>query len=212
MPRLKRTWIFQISIFRGLWKISAMLSDFSRIEKNKKKSTSQTKDQECVSTCSCSVCNKKQCNARDHLIQLIEFSQKRIIWTVQCQNLKHQENTYPTCRTGLETRYFSRKALGAMSYMIEVARCAKMLSIVCLGCCLRITIVMIVMMINDRQCPPGDPEVLLKRSRQRRKDGLGRLVAIEGRWWTWKIIRNAFVTNQWQSEIYCNESFRSCLV
>ena len=82
-----------------------------------------------------------------HLIQLIEFSQKRIIWTVQCQNLKHQENTYPTCRTGLETRYFSRKALGAMSYMIEVARCAKMLSIVCLGCCLRITIVMIVMMI-----------------------------------------------------------------
>jgi len=27
----------------------------------------------------------------------------------------------------------------------------------------------------------GDPEVLLKRSRQRRKDGLGRLVAIEGR-------------------------------
>ena len=114
---------------------------------NKKKSTSQTKDQECVSTCSCSVCNKKQWNARDHLIQLIEFSQKRIIWTVQCQNLKHQENTYPTCRTGLETRYFSRKALGAMSYMIEVARCAKMLSIVCLGCCLRITIVMIVMLI-----------------------------------------------------------------
>ena len=147
MPRLKRTWIFQISIFRGLWKISAMLSDFSRIEKNKKKSTSQTKDQECVSTCSCSVCNKKQWNARDDLIQLIEFSQKRIIWAVQCQNLKHQENTYPTCRTGLETRYFSRKALGAMSYMIEVARCAKMLSIVCLGCCLRITIVMIVMVI-----------------------------------------------------------------
>ena len=34
---------------------------------------------------------------------------------------------------------------------------------------------------DDPQCPPGDPEVLLKRSRQRRKDGLGRLVAIEGR-------------------------------
>ena len=133
--------------FRGLWKISAMLSDFSRIKKNKNKSTSQTKDQECVSTCSCSVCNKKQWNARDHFIQLIEFSQKRIIWTDQCQNLKHQESIYPTCRTGLETRYFSRKALGAMSYMIEVARCAKMLSIVCLGCCLRITIVMIVMMM-----------------------------------------------------------------
>ena len=32
--------------------------------------------------------------------------------------------------------YFSRKALGAMSYMMEVARWAKMLSIVCLGCCL----------------------------------------------------------------------------
>ena len=34
---------------------------------------------------------------------------------------------------------------------------------------------------DDDQRPPGDPEVLLKRSRQRRKDGLGRLVAIEGR-------------------------------
>ena len=34
---------------------------------------------------------------------------------------------------------------------------------------------------DDHQRPPGDPEVLLKRSRQRRKDGLGRLVAIEGR-------------------------------
>ena len=32
-------------------------------------------------------------------------------------------------------RYFSRKALGLMSYMMVVARCWRMLSMVCLGCC-----------------------------------------------------------------------------
>ncbi len=41
-----------------------------------------------------------------------------------------------TCRTGLATRYFSRNALGATSYFKHVARCLRMDSMVCLGCCL----------------------------------------------------------------------------
>ena len=41
-----------------------------------------------------------------------------------------------TCSTGLLTRYFSRKALGDMSYMMLVARCWRMVSMVWRGCCL----------------------------------------------------------------------------
>ena len=43
---------------------------------------------------------------------------------------------FVTCSTGLLTRYFSRKALGDMSYMMLVARCCRMVSMVWRGCCL----------------------------------------------------------------------------
>ena len=43
--------------------------------------------------------------------------------------------TAGTWSTGLVTRYFSRKALGDMSYMMVVARWDRIVSIVCRGCC-----------------------------------------------------------------------------
>ena len=41
-----------------------------------------------------------------------------------------------TCNTGEVTKYFSRNALGDMSYERQVERCWRMDSMVCLGCCL----------------------------------------------------------------------------
>ena len=89
---------------------------------------------------------------------------------------------HPWSMVNMLQLWHEKMYLGDMSYWRQVDRCCNIDSIVCRGCCLQ---------LKERQhcnhdfpmfvvnTPPGDPEVLLKRSWQRRKNCLSRLVGGE---------------------------------
>ena len=79
------------------------------------------------------------------LIVCFATSMKYMYWTYWCSTLNEQlshkitscqRDCALTCSTGAETRYFSRKARGAMSKERQADRWWRMDSMVCRGCCL----------------------------------------------------------------------------